>query len=88
MLIAHEVFVTLGMSTKDGWVEVRTGLKGGEQLVVRGGESLMEGAKVKPNVVAMPAPDTGPATAPSTTPEGMPSAKPAPIPREPIEDPK
>lgn len=85
---AHEVFVTLGMSTKDGWVEVRTGLKGGEQLVVRGGESLSEGAKVKPSVVSMPAPDTGPPSAPSATPEGMPSAKPAPIPREPIEDPK
>lgn len=88
ILFAHEVFVTLGMSTKDGWVEVRTGLTGGEQLVVRGGESLMEGAKVKPNLVSMPAPDTGPATAPSSTPEGMPSAKPAPVPREPIEDPK
>lgn len=79
---AHEVFVTLGMSTKDGWVEVRTGLKGGEKLVVRGGESLMEGAKVKPNVVTMPAPDTGPPTPAPKLPEGMPSARPEPIPRE------
>lgn len=82
MQYAHEVLVSLGMSTKDGWVEVRTGLKGGERLVVRGGESLVEGAKVKSNVVAMPAPDTGPAEPAPKLPEGMPSAKPEPTPEE------
>lgn len=92
MTYAHEVLVTLGMSTRDGWVEVRSGLHGGEQLVVRGGESLTEGAKVKPNVVAMPAPDPTPAppapVASGKLPEGMPSARPDPTPREPIEAPK
>ena len=81
MQSAHEVFVTLGMSTKDGWVEVRDGLKGGERLVVRGGESLSEGAKVRANVISMPAPDTGPAPE-RKLPEGMPSARPEPVPRE------
>lgn len=80
--VAREVLVTLGMSTKDGWVEVRRGLSGGEKLVVRGGESLMDGAKVKPNVVAMPAPDTGPEAEAPKLPEGMPSARPNPMPRE------
>jgi RND family efflux transporter MFP subunit len=53
---AHERVVGLGMSTKDGWVEVRTGLKAGEKLVVRGAEALTEGAKVK---VGRAAPDGG-----------------------------
>lgn len=44
---ARERVVGLGMSTKDGWVEVRTGLKPGEKLVIRGAEALTEGAKVK-----------------------------------------
>ena len=30
------------MNTKDGWVEIRTGLNGGEQLVVRGAEALTD----------------------------------------------
>lgn len=45
--VAHERVVTLGMSSKDGQVEVRTGLKPGEKLVVRGAEALTEGAKVR-----------------------------------------
>ncbi len=44
---AVEKIVTLGMNTKDGWVEVRSGLKGGELLVVRGVESMTNGALVK-----------------------------------------
>jgi len=44
---AHERVVTLGMSTKEGQVEVRTGLKPGEKLVIRGAEALAEGAKVR-----------------------------------------
>jgi hypothetical protein len=49
------------MSTKDGWVEVRSGLNAGELLVVRGAEALSEGAKVK--VAHAAAPDAKPAKA-------------------------
>jgi len=45
--IARERSLTLGMNTKDGWIEVRSGIKAGELLVVRGGEALADGAKVK-----------------------------------------
>jgi membrane fusion protein, multidrug efflux system len=45
--IAQERAITLGMSTKDGWVEVRSGLKDGELIVVRGAEALSPGARVK-----------------------------------------
>ncbi|MBN9166404.1 MAG: efflux RND transporter periplasmic adaptor subunit [Myxococcales bacterium] len=44
--VAQERVITLGMSTKDGWVEVRSGLKGGEWIVVRGAEALSPGARV------------------------------------------
>ena len=37
---AHERVLTLGMRTAEGLVEVRSGLKAGEQLVVRGAEAL------------------------------------------------
>jgi membrane fusion protein, multidrug efflux system len=45
--VAKEHGLTLGMSTKDGWVEVRSGLAAGDLLVVRGAEALSEGAKVR-----------------------------------------
>jgi multidrug efflux system membrane fusion protein len=45
--VARERIVTLGMHTSDGYVEVREGLKVGEQLVIRGGEALKEGAAVR-----------------------------------------
>jgi membrane fusion protein, multidrug efflux system len=45
--IAQERIITLGMSTKDGWVEVRSGLKDGEFIVVRGAEALSPGARVR-----------------------------------------
>jgi membrane fusion protein, multidrug efflux system len=48
---AEERPLTLGMSTRDGWVEVRSGLKAGETLVVRGAEALSSGAKVHANPV-------------------------------------
>jgi multidrug efflux system membrane fusion protein len=48
---ASEKVVTLGMNTKDGWVEVRSGLNAGELLVVRGVESLTNGALVKASKV-------------------------------------
>jgi multidrug efflux system membrane fusion protein len=45
--VARERIVELGLRTPDGLVEVVKGLKLGERLVVRGGEALKEGAKVK-----------------------------------------
>jgi RND family efflux transporter MFP subunit len=48
---AIEKVVTLGMNTKDGWVEVRNGLAPGELLVVRGVESVTPGALVKASKV-------------------------------------
>ncbi len=45
--LAKERLLTLGMNTKDGWIEVRSGLKVGDLLVVRGAEALSDGAKVK-----------------------------------------
>jgi multidrug efflux system membrane fusion protein len=66
--------VTLGMNTKDGWVEVRSGIAPNDLLVVRGAEALSDGAKVRANRVtaASLAPDagSGESVAPS---EGKPS---------------
>ena len=39
--------VTLGMSSKDGQVEVRTGLTGDEWIVVRGADALTPGARLR-----------------------------------------
>ncbi len=44
---ARERVVELGLRTADGLVEVREGVKPGEQLVVRGGEALRDGAAVR-----------------------------------------
>jgi len=70
---AHEHKLTLGMNTKDGWVEIRDGLHAGDQLVVRGAEALSDGTKVRPNKVTaaslmgldagVPEPDAPPAAA-------------------------
>ena len=43
-----ERVITMGMNTKDGWVEVKTGIKAGEWLVVRGAEALTDNAKIRP----------------------------------------
>jgi hypothetical protein len=48
---ATEKVVKLGMNTKDGQVEIRSGLEAGELLVVRGVESMTNGAKVNANKV-------------------------------------
>lgn len=45
--VAKERVLNLGMRTADGRVEVKTGLKPGEMLVVRGVEALRDGAPVK-----------------------------------------
>lgn len=45
--VARERELSLGLKTSDGRVEVRSGVRPGEQLVIRGGEALREGAKVK-----------------------------------------
>jgi len=56
--VAVEKTVTLGMNTKDGRIEVRSGLKAGDQLVVRGADALTTGAKVKVAKVGFtPTPD-------------------------------
>jgi membrane fusion protein, multidrug efflux system len=54
---AVEKVVTLGMNTKDGWMEVRTGLTAGELLVVRGAEALTNGVHVKASKITSLAPD-------------------------------
>ncbi|MBS1151747.1 MAG: putative efflux rane fusion protein [Myxococcaceae bacterium] len=50
---AKERILELGMRTTDGRVEVKDGLKPGEQLVIRGAEALRDGAQV---VIAGPTP--------------------------------
>ncbi len=44
---ARERVLTLGLRTTEGLVEVKAGLKAGEELVVRGAEALREGISVK-----------------------------------------
>jgi RND family efflux transporter MFP subunit len=45
--LVEERVVTLGMNSKDGWVEVRTGIQAGDWIVVRGAEALSTGARVR-----------------------------------------
>jgi membrane fusion protein (multidrug efflux system)/multidrug efflux system membrane fusion protein len=45
--MAKERILTLGMRTADGQVEVRSGIRLGEVLVVRGAESLRDGSPVQ-----------------------------------------
>jgi multidrug efflux system membrane fusion protein len=54
--------LTLGMRSADGYVEVLSGLKGGELLVVRGGEALQNGVPVRPT---SPGPAPSPAEKPA-----------------------
>ncbi len=45
--VAHERVLTLGLRTAAGDVQVRSGLKVGEPVVVRGAEALRDGVKVR-----------------------------------------
>jgi RND family efflux transporter MFP subunit len=54
--VARERVLTLGMRTPDGRAEVRAGLAAGELLVVRGAEALRDGALVRVEGPAAPAP--------------------------------
>jgi multidrug efflux pump subunit AcrA (membrane-fusion protein) len=45
--VARERELTLGLRTADGRVEVRSGVKPGEKLVIRGAEALQDGARVR-----------------------------------------
>jgi hypothetical protein len=45
--VAQEKVITLGMSTKDGWIEVRSGLNAGDWIVVHGAEALTPGSRVR-----------------------------------------
>lgn len=70
--VAHERIVALGLRTPDGAVEVVKGLTAGDALVVRGGEALKEGAKVRVGVKA----GLGAASASSSTRPAPPAAEP------------
>jgi RND family efflux transporter MFP subunit len=72
---AKERPLTLGMSTRDGWVEVRAGLKAGDTLVVRGAEALSNGSKVHANKV--PPESLNAPTPAAQTPAGGGAAPPA-----------
>jgi multidrug efflux system membrane fusion protein len=60
--VAHERELQLGLSTRDGRVEVKSGVKPGEKLVIRGAEALRDGAKVRvmAGAGAAPAPAVNP----------------------------
>jgi multidrug efflux system membrane fusion protein len=81
--VAQERLLGLGMSTRDGWIEVRTGVAAGDLLVVHGAEALTSGAKVKATHVtaASLAADAGaPVDAPPGSASGSARARHAPSP--------
>lgn len=65
--VAQERIVELGLRTPNGLVEVVKGLRAGESLVVRGGEALRQGAKVRVGG-ARPAAPVPPASAAARNP--------------------
>lgn len=77
---AEERVITLGMSTKDGWVEVRTGLKDGDMIVVNGAEALTPGAKVKSTQVQSVDAGIVPMASATPSPEGAGSGRRGPRP--------
>jgi len=68
---AVERILTLGMRSADGRVEVLSGLKGGEMLVVRGSEALSNGVTVR---IGAPA-EAAPAASGKPAEAGAPPAK-------------
>ena len=82
--VARERLLTLGMSTKEGWVEVRSGLAAGDLLVVRGAEALTDGAKVrKTQITAESLGTTGDGARPGSAPPAPDASKRAPGDAEP-----
>ena len=70
--IAHERVLQLGANTRDGWVEVRDGLRASEKLVILGAEPLSQGAKV--GVTEVPSPASSAFLPPRGAASGDPSA--------------
>ena len=60
---AAERILTLGMRSADGQVEVLSGLKGGETLVIRGNEALSNGVSVRIGAPESALPGAAPAPA-------------------------
>lgn len=79
---AEERVLSLGANTKDGWVEVRDGLKVGEKLVTRGAEPLSNGTLVETQEVAPPVSSAIVAPGASVNPpsSGVPDAGPSAAP--------
>jgi RND family efflux transporter MFP subunit len=74
--VAQERVITLGMSTKDGWIEVRSGLKAGDWIVVHGAEALSPGSRVRGTRLSSL--DAGAAPLPNPKNEGSDNAPGAP----------
>lgn len=72
--VATERAVTLGMNTKDGWIEVRSGIVAGDQIVVHGAEALTTGAKVNVTTLASFTPTLPSSGPPQPTADPPPSA--------------
>lgn len=75
--VAHERTLSLGLHTDDGFVEVKSGLEAGDQLVTAGVEALSDGSKVR--VGKVPSTTGGAAAGPagSATPAAGESPEPA-----------
>lgn len=66
--VAHERVLEIGLRTPEGLVEVRSGLRPGEPLVVRGAEALRDGAEVRVAGAAPGPGGGGPGKAPGSHP--------------------
>jgi multidrug efflux system membrane fusion protein len=65
---ARERILTLGLRTPDGRVEIKDGVKPGERIVVRGGEALKDGARVRIEAGRGGSPREEPAAQPTSNP--------------------
>ena len=75
--VAQQRVLTTGETTKDGFVEVRAGLKAGEKLVIRGQQPLVDGSLVTTNDVPAPESTAIPADSASAAPAASGSAAPS-----------